>query len=223
MILEGLPTFCIGILSWWIMADDEDTAWYLNSDEKRLLSNRRSRQQGQTASAQKMHRKDVVFALKDWKVYIFCIADFSADLQFFGYSTFLPTIVAAINPRWSSLRVQALTVPCYALGAISFLLVGRLSDALQRRAIFIIAAGAVCMVGYILLIVGSSQAVRYLGCFVVAMGLYAFGGLTVIWLALNQPRYGKRAAAMGMELMIGNSAGIAVPYVCETSFVLRDF
>ncbi|KAK5001654.1 hypothetical protein LTR16_006813, partial [Cryomyces antarcticus] len=125
MILEGLPTFCLGIACWWLLADDPETAYYLTAEEKALMLLRRARQTGQTASAQRFHWADFRAALADWKMWAFCFAQFGADTMLYGYSTFLPTIIRGIGPQYSSAIVQVLTIPCYALGAISYIVAAR--------------------------------------------------------------------------------------------------
>jgi hypothetical protein len=75
----------------------------------------------------------------------------------------------------------------------------------------------IAVVGYCMLIANAGAAVSYTGCFVVAVGLYVSVGLPLAWLPGNKPRYAKRALATGMQLMIGNMAGIAVPFLYSTS------
>jgi hypothetical protein len=43
------------------------------------------------------------------------------------------------------------------------------------------------------------------------LGLYVSVGIPLAWLPSNQPRYGKRTTASGMQLTIGNCAGIMAP------------
>jgi len=137
------------------------------------------------------------------------------DLQssrLYGYSTFLPTIISSLG-KYSSAQVQALTIPCYAVGAITYLLVARLSDRWQRRGVFTVCVGVISVIGYGILLSESSSGVHYFGCLVVAIGLYVGTGLPYAWLPSNQPRYGKRTTAVGMQLTIGNISGIMAPFV----------
>lgn len=90
----------------------------------------------------------------------------------YGYSTFLPTIIKGIGPQYSRAMVQVLTIPCYALGAITYLVVARMSDRQQKRGLFSVLFGVVSIVGYALLISDVPSGVHYAGCFLVAMGLY---------------------------------------------------
>ena len=139
--------------------------------------------------------------------------NFPADIQLFSYAIFLPTIIKAINPAWSSLYVQALTIPCFAWSTIVYFIAAFVSDATQHRAVFGILGALASIMGHVMLIAGQGVAVPYLGCFFIATGLFVVSGIALVWLSTNSPRYGKRTTAVGMDLMLGNSAGIAAPYV----------
>lgn len=218
MIIEGLPTFVLGIATWWLLADNPETAYYLGPEEKELMRLRRAREVGQTTSAQEFHWYDVRKAFTDWKVWAFSFAQFGVDTMLYGYSTFLPTIIKGINPRFSSALVQVLTIPCYALGAVTFLISAYFSDKMQKRAVFPVILGCIAIAGYGMLMSNAGSATRYAGCYLVATGLYVSVGIPLAWLPVNNPRYGKRTTASGMQLTIGNSAGIMSPFVSSHKF-----
>lgn len=212
IIIEGLPTFVLGVATWFWLADSPDTAHYLTMQERELIDLRMRRQIGHTKSSDQMHKKDVYEGLLDWKIWLFTIGQFGGDTILYGYSTFLPTIIQGLG-GWSTAQVQALTIPCYALGAISYLVVAWFSDRFQRRAIFTVIFGLTCAAGYAILVSPAPGGVKYFGCFLSAMGLYVIVGLPLAWLPSNNPRYGKRTVATGLQLTIGNSAGIPAPFV----------
>lgn len=212
IIIEGIPTFVLGIAVWFWLADDPDSAHYLTINERELIDARMRRQIGHTKSSDQMHKADVYAGLKDWKIWLFCIGQFGGDTILYGYSTFLPTIIRGLGD-WNNAQVQALTIPCYAMGAITYLVVAWFSDRTQRRAVFTVILGLVCAIGYALLVSPAPSGVRYFGCFLAAMGLYVIVGLPLAWLPSNNPRYGKRTVATGLQLTIGNSAGIPAPFV----------
>ena len=62
-------------------------------------------------------------------------------------------------------------------------------------------------------LVSSQGGVKYFGCCVVAIGLYVIVGIPLAWLPSNNPRYGKRTVAVGLQVIIGNLAGIPAPFV----------
>jgi MFS family permease len=218
MIIEGLPTFVLGILTWFILPDSPESAYFFSTEEKAFAAARLKRQTGYTAKAAEFHWQDVKKCFKDWKVWLFCIAQFGSDTMLYGFSTFLPTIIKGINPKASTSTVQVLTIPCYALGAITYLIVARFSDHQQKRGLYSVGLGVVSIVGYALLISPASSGVHYTGCFLVAMGLYVCVGLPLAWLPTNLPRYGKRTSATGLQLTIGNCSGIMSAFVSFLSF-----
>ena len=212
IIIEGLPTVVLGVAIWFWLADTPASAHYLNDDEKALMERRMRRQIGHTKSSDTMHKEDVYAGLKDWKIWLFCIGQFGGDVILYGYSTFLPTIIKGLGD-WSTAQIQALTIPCYGVGAISYLLVAYLSDRTQKRAVFPVVAGLVCTTGYAILVSAAPGGAKYFGCILAATGLYVVVGIPLAWLPSNNPRYGKKTTATGLQLTIGNSAGIPAPFV----------
>jgi hypothetical protein len=212
MIIEGIPSVLIGIAVWFALADDPDTAYYLSEDEKEHMKTRRRLEMGQTDSAQLFHLDDAKEGAKDWTIWLFSLSQFGVDTVLYGYSTFLPTIIRGIG-AWTTPEIQALTIPCYAVGATTYLVVAWFSDRLQKRASFTVIFCAITIVGYGILMSDGSSGVHYFGCFVVAVGLYVCVGLPLAWLPSQLPRFGKRAFAGGLQLTMGNIAGIMVPFV----------
>lgn len=185
MIIEGLPTFVLGIATWWWLADEPESAYYLTLEEKELMTARKERQLGYSKSGDHFHKEDMILAFKDWKVWAFCAGQFGADTVLYGYSTFLPTIIKGLG-KWSTAQSQALTVPCYALGAIAYLLVARLSDFQQRRGLYAMVFALVSVVGYAILVSDASSGVHFFGCIVVATGLYVTVGIPLSWLPSSE-------------------------------------
>jgi MFS family permease len=111
--------------------------------------------------------------------------------------------------------IQVFQTSTDTLGALTYVAMGRLSDITQYRGPFAIGATLVSILGYCLLIANRSSAVSFAGCFFVAMGCYTAVGTPLAWLTSNNPRYGKRAFASGMQLTVGNSAGVAAPFLFQ--------
>jgi sugar phosphate permease len=213
-IIEGIPTVVLGVVCWFFLANDPDTAYYLTAEEKEMVLVRRARQ---TGVSETFEWKDVRKALTDWRCYMFYVGLFCVDTMLYGYSTFLPTIIRGIMPNASSAMVQILTIPCYGLGAISYMSAARYSDWRQSRGPAVVLFGLISVVGYAMLVSDSPPGVHYGGCFLVAMGLYVLVGIPIAWLPTNSPRYGKRTTATAMQLTFGNCAGIMAPFVSTSS------
>jgi len=215
MIIEGIPTVILGVAIFFLLPNDPESAYFLSDDEKKLMIVRQGREYGNTASAQQFSKHDAMKAFKDWKVWMFCASQFGADTMLYGYSTFLPTIIKGLG-TWTAAQVQLLTIPCYFLGAAMYMTVAYLSDRTQKRGIFCVIFGTVSLIGYVILISETPAGAHYFACFLIASGLYILVGLPLAWLPNNSPRYGKRAAANGLQLTIGNASGIMAPFIYPT-------
>lgn len=95
---------------------------------------------------------------------------------------------------YSTVNSQLLTVPVYAVGALSFVIQAKFSDKMQLRGPFILVNMALCLVGYIILAaVGSPSGVRYFALFIIALGMYTPVGLNVGMTQANKSGHFKRA------------------------------
>lgn len=101
------------------------------------------------------HAKDASFNLPAWSPYLLM----SNSIAGLGFTT--------------TINAQLLTVPVYFVAAISFVILGYLSDKYKNRSTFLLIALTSCLIGYIILIASPSAGVRYFGVFMVAVGLYA--------------------------------------------------
>ncbi|KAI1430779.1 DNA-repair protein rad2 [Xylaria sp. CBS 124048] len=216
MIIEGIPTIVLGILTYFLLPSDPENAYFLTPAEKKLIIERNGREYGITKSAQQFSKEDMMKAFLDWKVWLYCVAQFGADTMLYGFSTFLPTIINGLG-HWTVAEVQLLTIPCYALGAISYMTIAYVSDRKQMRGVFCVIFATISVIGYGLLISDSPVGVHYFGCFLIATGLYVLVGLPLAWLPNNFPRYGKRTTANGLQLTIGNSSGVMSSFIYPSS------
>ncbi|GIZ37168.1 hypothetical protein CKM354_000062600 [Cercospora kikuchii] len=217
LIIQGLPTIILGLYCIWGLADDADTAFFLNEEERALVKARRAAQ----GTTNEFDWADFRLGMKDWKTYVFSLTQFCGNVSHYAYATFLPTIIREIFPDASTAIVQLYTVPCYATGAISYLIVAWFSDRTQLRGPFASVFAFISATGYAILVgaglTGTGPGVLYFGCFVAAAGIYVILGLNIAWLNTNNPRYGKRATASGMQIMLGNIPGVISPWLYTNS------
>ncbi|KAI1850276.1 hypothetical protein JX265_002175 [Neoarthrinium moseri] len=222
MIIEGLPSVVIGIATYFILPESLEKAHFLTEEERQQLTIIRHEEIGQTKEAEKFHWADVKEGVKDWQVWIFAFSGFTNDIMFYGFSTFLPTIIKSIG-SWSAIESQALTIPVYALGTGVYLVVANYASKNQLRGVVSASFGMISIIGYCMLIANRGAAVSYAGTFVIAVGLYVSVGLPLAWLPGNKPRYAKRAFAVGMQYFIGNTAGIVMPFLYTTASAPRYY
>jgi len=218
ILINGIPTILTAIAVPFVLPNSPETAKCLTPEDRKVLLALRMKETGQTASGQEFNREDVMKGVKDWKVYAYAIAQFVGLGMLYSFSVFLPTIISGLGGGWSRQTVQALTIPVYVAGFLSYVIGAYYSDRTQQRGLFCIAGLTVSMIGYIFLIADKGLGLSFAGCFVVALGLWVATGIAFSWIGVNNPRYGKRAFASGMQITIGNCSGIAAPflYAAET-------
>lgn len=210
--INGIPTVLTAPLVLWVLPNDPQTASFLTEKDRSDLIRLREAEVGQTKSAQEMHKEDVMEAIKDWKIWALSIAQFCSHSVLYSFSVFLPTIIQQMG-QWNTAQVQCLTIPVYFVGFITYLVCAKISDKTQQRGLFCIGGGITMIIGYCMLIANYNTGLSFTGCFFVAAGLWTGSGSGMAWITVNQPRYGKRAFASGIFITIGNSAGVASPFL----------
>jgi hypothetical protein len=124
----------------------------LTEEDRRNLVLLRMKEVGQTTSGQELQREDVMKGVKDWKVYAYAIAQFVGLGMLYSFSVFLPTIINGLGGGWSRQVVQALTIPVYVCGFLTYVVSAYFSDKTQNRGLYCIGGLCVSMIGYIFLI-----------------------------------------------------------------------
>ncbi|KAK7753359.1 hypothetical protein SLS62_004649 [Diatrype stigma] len=215
--MARLPSILVGIAAYLILPSSISRARFLSDPERASLLALRHAETGHGSQREdddeKFHWADVKSGARDWQIWAFALSNFAQDVLLYGHATFLPTIIRGLG-RWSAVESQALTAPVYAVAIGVYLFVARCSDRSgPKRGPFVCGFGLAVAGGYAMLLANRGAALSYAGCCVAAAGQYVQGTLSVAWLAGNKPRYGKRAFATGVQISIGNSAGIVAPFL----------
>ncbi|KAI5374768.1 hypothetical protein J4E82_006445 [Alternaria postmessia] len=213
IVINGIPTVLTAIAVPFVLPNSPETASFLTEEDRRNLVLLRMREIGQTTAGQELLKEDVMKGVKDWKVYAYAVAQFVGLGMLYSFSVFLPTIINGLGGGWNRQVVQALTIPVYIAGFITYVAGAYYSDKTQNRGLFCIAGLAVSMIGYIFLIANKGLGLSFAGCFIVALGLWVATGIAFSWIGVNNPRYGKRAFASGMQITIGNCSGVVAPFL----------
>ncbi|KAJ9604689.1 hypothetical protein H2200_010803 [Cladophialophora chaetospira] len=220
LLINGIPSVATGLVIPFVLPNSIETSKFLTAEEKHQLYVLRHTEVGQSVSGQELHKADVMKAVKDWTTYGFAFCGFCQNIMLYSFSTFLPTIILDIG-TWSRPEVQALTIPVYGLGAITFIVMARIADITGYRAMFMVPFNCIAILGYILLLANLGTNASFAGCFLIGIGVYTSGGLGLSWLTNNCPRYGKRAYSSGFQLTMANAAGIPAPFIFANSTAPR--
>ncbi|CAG9948031.1 unnamed protein product [Clonostachys rosea f. rosea IK726] len=217
ILINGAPTIITGIVIPFVLPNSPQTAKFLTNEDKETLRRIHETQIGKAHNFRHMVKSDVMDGVKDWTTWAFCFALFPLLTMLYSFVVFLPTIIRDMG-QWDAAVVQAMTVPVYAVGAIVYIIFAYFSDKTQCRGYFIMAGIVSSMIGYAMLLANAGNGVSYAGTFFVSVGIFAAAGISFAWVPTNNPRYGKRAFSTGMHLTIGNSSGVASPFLFANKY-----
>lgn len=233
-IIEGLFSMMIAPLVWFGLPNDPSNAYFLTDEEKRMMKVR-AIQRAQYMGSEEFSWEEIRIGLKDPKLYLRYVTrevppsqcvllkkknvanrqnpllysgaiQFCQDILLYGFSTFLPSIIVSMG--YTSIQAQYLSIPVYIFGGLAFLSVAFISDHYCIRGPFLWLANVPGIIGYILIICPTSNGIKFLGTFLCAVAVYNGPGLNLAWLNVNVAPHYRRATATGVQLSIGNSAGI---------------
>jgi MFS family permease len=170
-IIEGCASVLIAIIAYFTLADNFESASFLNEEDKSLMRIRaeiNARYNGD----QEFNWADVKRAVLDPKLYISSWNQFMADICSFGLSSFLPLIIKAFG--FDVITTQLLTIPVFFFASFTYIVISWSSDRWGKRAFFMIPACLVTAVGYALYLGVPShlRGVLYFSTFCVAPGVY---------------------------------------------------
>lgn len=110
--------------------------------------------------------------------------DFKRELTLLLAAYFAPAIIQGLGH--SSIQSQLLSVPPYACAFVLSMTVAFVSDYIQHRFLFTIAAMAISVSGFIILLVTEhSTNLKYAALFLAAAGTYTAMPVAVCWFSTN--------------------------------------
>lgn len=221
-IIEGIFSILIGFAVWFGLPSDPSNAYFLNAEEKRMMKVRAA-QRAQYMGSEEFSWSEILIELKDPKLYLSGAIQFCQDILLYGFSTFLPSIIQGLG--YNSLQTQYMTIPVYICGGLSFLLAASFSDRWGIRGPFVFLTNIPGIIGYILILCPTPNGVKFFGTFLCSIAVYNGPGLNLTWLNVNVAPHYRRAAAIGFQQTIGNTAGVVAgqiyrksPYVLGNGF-----
>lgn len=136
---------------------------------------------------------------------------FLTNVAYSSLPVFLPSILEQMGH--SPLASQALAAPPYLVAFVMVLIVAKMSDAVQARAIFIAAAAFSSAMGYAFLALahtisrtfgwGRMDMARYLAIYPAAVGFFCVVVLTIAWNVNNSKQNGHKGGAFALMQVIG--------------------
>ncbi|KAK7427317.1 hypothetical protein QQZ08_006254 [Neonectria magnoliae] len=95
-IIEGAISLVVGAVCWLSLPTSPETAWFLNSEEKSTMMVIKERN-NPFKETEHFSWKQVAMAITDPLVWLASIALFCSSIALFGFGTFLPTLLRALE------------------------------------------------------------------------------------------------------------------------------
>ncbi|AAS52250.1 ADR330Wp [Eremothecium gossypii ATCC 10895] len=204
-IVEGALTLAVVPFYWFGLSKNLQDSWFFNKEEREYIIRRYETMYTYNPN-ERFEWRQLWLAVRDVKTWISAISLFCIDLTTFGLTIFMPIIISGMG--FTHIRAQLMTVPVYFFTAITFFICAYLSDKLRLRSPFIVGACVTCAIGLAIVLGSHSNAVKFFGIFVLALGIYVNASTNCLWLSGNVSNYYKRATALGINLFSGSSSGL---------------
>lgn len=136
---------------------------------------------------------------------------FAICCALYSFSLFLPSIIVSLG--YTGNRAQLMTVPPYAVAAVTGTLVAFWSDRVKLRGIFVLSTLPLALIGYAVIARVESSNVKYGMTFLMAVGIYSSVPPILVWLLNNSAGHYKRATSGAMQLVLANCGGIVAAFL----------
>ncbi|KAL2835328.1 major facilitator superfamily domain-containing protein [Aspergillus pseudoustus] len=217
-IIEGAMTLIAGVVGFWWLPDNAQTAWFLN-DRERAAARARLLRDTSSEVDTKLELKAAFQTWSDWKFPVWCLITFTYPVAYATAMNFFPLIVSRLG--YSVVKTNLWTVAPNLVGAVILLCVAKSSDYFRERSIHIIISLIISLVGMLVLAsidVVNNKGVSYFACFLLAAGAYIPSCLVHAWHNNNNTNENSRAANTGFFVGLGNIAGILSAATFRTEY-----
>ncbi|SCO56594.1 related to putative tartrate transporter [Fusarium fujikuroi] len=220
-IIEGTMTVLLGILAFWWLPADPQSAWFLTEEEKHVARQRALRD-GSGVIGEEFNIKECFKSWNSWRFAVWCVISLTYTVAFSTTSNFLPLIIRRLG--YNTVITNLLTVPPNVAGFLVLLAVTWSSDRNRERTLHIVGSLSTSLVGLLILAIIDAEAhigVAYFACFMLCAGAYIPSCLVHSWHNNNNLSENSRAATTGLLVGLGNLGGILSAGTFRTTYALR--
>jgi ACS family tartrate transporter-like MFS transporter len=201
-ILEGIPTFLLGLAALWGLPDGPAKASFLDAEEKQIVLAR-------LAADEKPAVHGLTAMLKDWRVWYLILPDFAIIFAIYALGFWMPIMIKTMG--YTNVETGWMVAIPYAVSLGVLWLFGMWSDRSGRRILWFCVAALTAAAGFGIAALGhGNTSIVMIGFCVATGGVYA--GLATFW-AVPSLFLGGTAAAGAFALInsAGNLAGFFGP------------
>lgn len=116
-IIEGVLTCVVAVASWFLLPAGPGSAWFLSQEERQLATERMRRdtalyiqhEYGEDGlERDRLSRRDIIEALKDWKLWFVLVFNICASVPTQAFSVFMPLVVRGLG--YSSIQANLVSL-----------------------------------------------------------------------------------------------------------------
>ncbi|KAI1008687.1 hypothetical protein LB504_001251 [Fusarium proliferatum] len=218
---SGTMTVLLGVLAFWWLPADPQSAWFLTEEEKHVARQRALRD-GSGVIGEEFNIKECFKSWNSWKFAVWCVISLTYPVAFSTTSNFLPLIIRRLG--YNTVITNLLTVPPNVAGFLVLLAVTWSSDRNRERTLHIVGSLSTSLVGLLILAIIDAEAhigVAYFACFMLCAGAYIPSCLVHSWHNNNNLSENSRAATTGLLVGLGNLGGILSAGTFRTTYAPR--
>lgn len=189
---------------------------WLTPDEIRYLEVRQLASNNHSGHHKGFDKRIIFSVLFDWKMYLLILATWSNAVPNYALKFSMPEIIKSMG--YESANAQLLTIPPYAVGALSAYGFSVFADRFSWRMPFIVVPQCSLIVAFGILFskaadIENNIALCYFGICLACFGMYPILPGVNAWNVCNIPNPHKRAVAIGYLICVGNVGGIIGSYI----------
>jgi len=219
-VIEGLITFFIGGITYFLLPHGLESARFLTAPEKACARHRLE----ETAQIHEHFSWDEVKrGVFNVQVWLSALAYFAILCGLYSFGLFLPTIINNLKFAHDPNTAQLWTVPPYAVAAVCTVFIALLSDKLALRGVIMLFTLPIAIIGYGVISVSHNAKVQYGMTFMMATGMYASVPCVLSWNSNNSAGHYKRATTSALQLAIANCGGFVASFVYPKTEAKSNF
>ncbi|KAJ5321854.1 MFS general substrate transporter [Penicillium brevicompactum] len=216
-IIEGLATIAMAVACYLLLLDSPSLSpGWLSPNEIRYLEVRQQASSAHSSHHEGFSKRILWSVLTDWKIYLLILANWSNAVPNYALKFNMPEVIQSMG--YKSANAQLLTIPPYAVGALSAYGFSVFADRCSWRMPFILVPQCSLIVAFAILFSKAAEiddniALCYFGICLACFGMYPILPGVNAWNVCNIPNPHKRAVAIGYLICVGNAGGIIGSYI----------
>ncbi|EKG16994.1 Major facilitator superfamily [Macrophomina phaseolina MS6] len=219
--MEGIVTVIMAVLCFFFLVDSPAlSSRWLDPDEIRYLELRqyaRHMQDSDQSAKEKTVHWDALWAvMTDWKIYLLILVNWSNAVPNYALKFTMPQTIK--NMGYTSATAQLLTIPPYAVGALTAYAFSVFADRYSWRMPFIVGPQLSLVVAFSILFTKSEDikdniALCYFAVCLACFGMYPILPGVNAWNVANLAGPQKRSIGIGWLICAGNIGGVIGSYI----------